>query len=89
MQTIKLFEGELKLMELLWDHEGATAKESKEVQIVFDKPFYFILTDKDGEVLFAGRVKGYRTWRKYTLVLKDTLDKWNDESVNNIHIKQL
>jgi len=27
MQTIKLFEGELKLMELLWDHEGATAKE--------------------------------------------------------------
>jgi len=27
MQPIKLFEGELKLMELLWDHEGATAKE--------------------------------------------------------------
>lgn len=27
MQTIKLFEGELKLMELLWEHEGASAKE--------------------------------------------------------------
>ena len=24
---IKLFDGELKLMELLWEHEGATAKE--------------------------------------------------------------
>jgi predicted transcriptional regulator len=27
MDKIKLFEGELKLMELLWDNEGATAKE--------------------------------------------------------------
>ena len=27
MDKIKLFEGELKLMELLWEHEGATAKE--------------------------------------------------------------
>jgi len=27
MEKIKLFEGELKLMELLWDNEGATAKE--------------------------------------------------------------
>jgi len=27
METIKLFEGELKLMELLWSNEGATAKE--------------------------------------------------------------
>ena len=27
MEKIKLFEGELKLMELLWEHEGATAKE--------------------------------------------------------------
>ena len=27
MAKIKLFEGELKLMELLWEHEGATAKE--------------------------------------------------------------
>ncbi len=27
MEKIKLFEGELKLMELLWGHEGATAKE--------------------------------------------------------------
>jgi len=27
MDTIKLFEGELKLMELLWENEGATAKE--------------------------------------------------------------
>ena len=27
MAKTKLFEGELKLMELLWEHEGATAKE--------------------------------------------------------------
>ena len=27
MDKIKLFEGELKLMELLWEREGATAKE--------------------------------------------------------------
>ena len=27
MDKIKLFEGELKLMELLWEHEDATAKE--------------------------------------------------------------
>lgn len=27
MDKVKLFEGELKLMELLWEHEGATAKE--------------------------------------------------------------
>ncbi len=27
MDKIKLFDGELKLMELLWEHEGATAKE--------------------------------------------------------------
>jgi len=27
MDKIKLFEGELKLMELLWENEGATAKE--------------------------------------------------------------
>ena len=27
MDKIKLFEGELKLMELLWDNEGASAKE--------------------------------------------------------------
>jgi predicted transcriptional regulator len=27
MQKIKLFEGELKLMELLWEHEGVSAKE--------------------------------------------------------------
>ncbi len=27
MEKIKLFEGELKLMELLWEHEGASAKE--------------------------------------------------------------
>jgi predicted transcriptional regulator len=27
MNAIKLFEGELKLMELLWENEGATAKE--------------------------------------------------------------
>lgn len=27
MEKIKLFEGELKLMELLWANEGATAKE--------------------------------------------------------------
>lgn len=27
MKNIKLFEGERKLMELLWEHEGATAKE--------------------------------------------------------------
>ena len=27
MDKIKLFVGELKLMELLWEHEGATAKE--------------------------------------------------------------
>jgi BlaI family transcriptional regulator, penicillinase repressor len=27
METIKLFEGEFKLMELLWEHEGASAKE--------------------------------------------------------------
>ena len=27
MGKIKLFEGELKLMELLWENEGATAKE--------------------------------------------------------------
>jgi len=26
MEKIKLFEGELKLMELLWENEGATAK---------------------------------------------------------------
>ena len=27
MEKVKLFEGELKLMELLWEHEGMTAKE--------------------------------------------------------------
>ncbi|MBH1940390.1 BlaI/MecI/CopY family transcriptional regulator [Mobilitalea sibirica] len=27
MEKIKLFDGELKLMELLWENEGATAKE--------------------------------------------------------------
>lgn len=27
MDKVKLFEGELKLMELLWENEGATAKE--------------------------------------------------------------
>jgi predicted transcriptional regulator len=27
MENIKLFEGELRLMELIWQHEGATAKE--------------------------------------------------------------
>lgn len=27
MEKIKLFDGELKLMELLWDNEGTTAKE--------------------------------------------------------------
>ncbi|MCL1838518.1 MAG: BlaI/MecI/CopY family transcriptional regulator [Propionibacteriaceae bacterium] len=27
MEQIKLFEGELKLMELLWENEGATAKQ--------------------------------------------------------------
>jgi predicted transcriptional regulator len=27
MDKIKLFDGELKLMELLWDNEGATAKD--------------------------------------------------------------
>jgi len=27
MENIKLFEGELKLMELLWQHEGTSAKE--------------------------------------------------------------
>jgi len=27
MERIKLFEGELKLMELLWENEGTTAKE--------------------------------------------------------------
>jgi predicted transcriptional regulator len=27
MDRLKLFEGELKLMELLWEHEGASAKE--------------------------------------------------------------
>lgn len=27
MDKIKLFDGELKLMELLWEHEGATAKD--------------------------------------------------------------
>lgn len=27
MNGIKLFEGELKLMELLWEHEGTSAKE--------------------------------------------------------------
>jgi predicted transcriptional regulator len=27
MEKIKLFEGEIKLMELLWENEGATAKE--------------------------------------------------------------
>ena len=27
MEKVKLFEGELKLMELLWENEGATAKE--------------------------------------------------------------
>jgi serpin B len=30
--------------------------ERKEVEIVFDKPFWFTLTDKDGETLFLGRV---------------------------------
>ncbi len=27
MEKLKLFDGELKLMELLWENEGATAKE--------------------------------------------------------------
>jgi serpin B len=30
--------------------------ERKEVEIVFDKPFWFTLTDKDSETLFLGRV---------------------------------
>lgn len=38
--------------------EGAAPQESKEARIVFDKPFYFMLTDKDGEVLFVGKVMG-------------------------------
>lgn len=37
---------------------GIAPQESKEARIVFDKPFYFMLTDKDGEVLFVGKVMG-------------------------------
>jgi serpin B len=37
--------------------EGAAAPiEPKVVEIVFDKPFWFTLTDREGEVLFVGRV---------------------------------
>lgn len=35
---------------------GAALPEVKKVEIVFDKPFYFTLMDKDGEVLFIGKV---------------------------------
>jgi serpin B len=35
---------------------SAAQIEPKVVEIVFDKPFYFTLTDKDGEILFVGRV---------------------------------
>ena len=35
---------------------GGAPQESKEIEIVFDRPFYFMLTDKDGEVLFIGKV---------------------------------
>ncbi|GHU87435.1 serpin [Clostridia bacterium] len=39
--------------------EGAAApQETKEVEVVFDKPFYFTLTDRNGEVLFIGKVMG-------------------------------
>ncbi|MDR1800652.1 MAG: hypothetical protein LBQ95_02250 [Lachnospiraceae bacterium] len=31
--------------------------EPKEVSIVFDKPFYYTLTDSNGEVLFVGRIR--------------------------------
>ena len=37
---------------------GAAPTEQKTVEIVFDKPFYFTLTDKDGEVLFVGKIMG-------------------------------
>lgn len=33
-------------------------QESKEVEVVFDRPFYFMLTDRDGEALFIGKVIG-------------------------------
>jgi serpin B len=35
---------------------GAFPTESKSVEIAFDRPFYFMLTDKGGEVLFVGKV---------------------------------
>lgn len=35
---------------------GVARSEPKEVEVIFDKPFYFMLTDRDGEVLFFGRV---------------------------------
>jgi serpin B len=35
---------------------AAAPQELKEVKVVFDKPFYFTLTDRNGEVLFIGKV---------------------------------
>jgi serpin B len=35
---------------------AAAPQETKEVTVVFDKPFYFTLTDRNGEVLFVGKV---------------------------------
>jgi serpin B len=34
---------------------AAAPQEPKEVEVVFDKPFYFALTDRNGEVLFVGK----------------------------------
>jgi serine protease inhibitor len=31
-------------------------QKSKVVHVVFDKPFYFMLSDRSGEVLFVGKV---------------------------------
>jgi serpin B len=35
---------------------GAAPMEEKEVEVVFNKPFYFTLTDMNGEALFVGKV---------------------------------
>lgn len=57
--TVDFKEGSNSEFDALFSHHEWTApQESKEVEIVFDRPFYFVLTDKYGEVLFDGKVMG-------------------------------
>ena len=40
--------------------EGVQEGDREEVAIIFDRPFYFTLTDKDGEILLYGKVTALR-----------------------------